>query len=126
VEVILVALLILFFILVGAFGIENAFKMLPFIVFLGIAIYFVGWLIIFLAPVILFLIIYNLARVEDILQKIAPIIEKQKNYLDIYNSIRLDKINSQTYKSTYISYVIIMVLCLYSLTKTSRKNSVVS
>ncbi len=72
------------------------------------------------------LIIYNLARVEDILQKIAPIIEKQKNYLDIYNSIRLDKINSQTYKSTYISYVIIMVLCLYSLTKTSRKNSVVS
>gem|GEM_PF-4444806 len=125
-EVILVALLILFFILVGAFGIENAFKMLPFIVFLGIAIYFVGWLIIFLAPVILFLIIYNLARVEDILQKIAPIIEKQKNYLDIYNSIRLDKINSQTYKSTYISYVIIMVLCLYSLTKTSRKNSVVS
>ena len=72
------------------------------------------------------LIIYNLARVEDILHKIAPIIEKQKNYLDIYNSIRLDKINSQTYKSTYISYVIIMVLCLYSLTKTSRKNSVVS
>ena len=59
-EVILVALLILFFILVGAFGIENAFKMLPFIIFLGIAIYFVGWLIMFLAPVILFLIIYNL------------------------------------------------------------------
>ena len=59
-EVILVALLILFFILVGAFGIENAFKMLPFIIFLGIAIYFVGWLIMFLAPVILFWIIYNL------------------------------------------------------------------
>ena len=59
-EVILVALLILFFILVGAFGIENAFKMLPFVIFFGIAIYFVGWLIIFLAPVILFWIIYNL------------------------------------------------------------------
>ena len=59
-EVILVPLLILFFILVGAFGIENAFKMLPFIIFLGIAIYFVGWLIMFLAPVILFWIIYNL------------------------------------------------------------------
>jgi len=60
VEVILVALLILFFILVGAFGIENAFKMLPFVIFFGIAIYFVGWLIMFLAPVILFWIIYNL------------------------------------------------------------------
>ena len=58
--VILVALLILFFILVGAFGIENAFKMLPFVIFFGIAIYFVGWLIMFLAPVILFWIIYNL------------------------------------------------------------------
>ena len=64
-EVILVALLILFFILVGAFGIENAFKMLPFIVFLGIAIYFVGWLIIFLAPVILFLIIYNFLTAKN-------------------------------------------------------------
>ena len=59
-EVILVALLILFFILVGAFGIENAFKMLPFVIFFGVAIYFVGWLIMFLAPVILFWIIYNL------------------------------------------------------------------
>ena len=59
-EVILVVSLILFFILVGAFGIENAFKMLPFVIFFGVAIYFVGWLIMFLAPVILFWIIYNL------------------------------------------------------------------
>jgi len=60
VEVILVVSLILFFILVGTFGIENAFKMLPFVIFFGVAIYFVGWLIMFLAPVILFWIIYNL------------------------------------------------------------------
>ena len=59
-EVILIPLLILFFILVGTFGIENAFKMLPFVIFFGVAIYFVGWLIMFLAPVILFWIIYNL------------------------------------------------------------------
>ena len=59
-EVILVVSLILFFILVGTFGIENAFKMLPFVIFFGVAIYFVGWLIMFLAPVILFWIIYNL------------------------------------------------------------------
>ena len=59
-EVILVVSLILFFILVGTFGIENTFKMLPFVIFFGVAIYFVGWLIMFLAPVILFWIIYNL------------------------------------------------------------------
>ena len=59
-EVILVVSLILFFILVGTFGIENAFKILPFVIFFGVAIYFVGWLIMFLAPVILFWIIYNL------------------------------------------------------------------
>ena len=59
-EVILVVSLILFFILVGTFGIENAFKMLPFVIFFGVTIYFVGWLIMFLAPVILFWIIYNL------------------------------------------------------------------
>ena len=59
-EVMLVVSLILFFILVGTFGIENAFKMLPFVIFFGVAIYFVGWLIMFLAPVILFWIIYNL------------------------------------------------------------------
>ena len=59
-EVMLVVSLILFFILVGTFGIENAFKMLPFVIFFGVAIYFVGWLIMFLAPVILVWIIYNL------------------------------------------------------------------
>lgn len=72
------------------------------------------------------LIIGNLARIEEVLQKLTPIVEKQKIYLDIYNAIRLDKINSQTYKSTYILYVIVMILCLYSLAKTSRKNSIVS
>lgn len=72
------------------------------------------------------LIIGNIARIEEVLQKLTPIVEKQKIYLDIYNAIRLDKINSQTYKSTYILYVIVMILCLYSLAKTSRKNSIVS
>lgn len=72
------------------------------------------------------LVIDTLMKIENILQKLAPVVEKQKNYLDIYNAIRLDKINSQTYKSTYILYVIIMILCLYSLTKTARKNSVIS
>ena len=89
-EVILVALLILFFILVGAFGIENAFKMLPFIIFLGIAIYFVGWLIMFLAPVILFLIIYNLLTGKNR--------KKSSTYSRTYRRVDDDFFNS--YKSS--------------------------
>jgi len=43
VEVMLVPLLILFFILVVSFGIENTFKILPPLIFLGLLIYFLGW-----------------------------------------------------------------------------------
>ena len=42
-EVILIPLLILFFILVAGFGIENTFKILPPLIFLGLLIYFLGW-----------------------------------------------------------------------------------
>ena len=42
-EVMLVPLLILFFILVVGFGIENTFKILPPLIFLGLLIYFLGW-----------------------------------------------------------------------------------
>ena len=59
-EVILTSLLILFIILVIAFGIENTFKILPFVIFFGLAIYLLGWLIIYLAPVILLVFLYNL------------------------------------------------------------------
>lgn len=72
------------------------------------------------------LVIDALTKIKGALQKLAPIVEKQKIYLDIYKAIRLDEINSQTYKSTYILYVIIMILCLYSLTKTARKDSIIS
>lgn len=72
------------------------------------------------------LVINDLTKIQDVLQKLSPIVEKQKIYLDIYEAIRIDEINSQTYKSTYILYVIIIILCLYSLTKTARKDSLVS
>ena len=42
-EVMLIPLLILFFILVAGFGIENTFKILPPLIFLGLLIYFLGW-----------------------------------------------------------------------------------
>ena len=42
-EVMLVPLLILFFILVAGFGLENTFKILPPLIFLGLLIYFLGW-----------------------------------------------------------------------------------
>jgi len=63
---------------------------------------------------------------KEIMIRLKNIVEKYDEYLGIYKSIRLDKITSQTYKSTYILYVIIMILCLYSLTKTARKNSIIS
>ena len=72
------------------------------------------------------LLLDAIAEDNNTLQKLQPIIEKQEVYLDVYRAIRIDEINSQTYKSTYILYFIIMILCLYSLTKTARKNSVIS
>jgi len=44
VEVMLIPLLILFFILVAGFGIENTFKILPPLIILGLLIYFLGWI----------------------------------------------------------------------------------
>ena len=43
-EVMLIPLLILFFILVAGFGIENTFKILPPLIVLGLLIYFLGWI----------------------------------------------------------------------------------
>lgn len=43
-EVILIPLLILFFILVAGFGVENTFKILPPLIILGLLIYFLGWI----------------------------------------------------------------------------------
>ncbi len=63
---------------------------------------------------------------KDVMMQLKNIIKEYDEYLEFYRVIRLDKINSQTYKSTYILYVIVMILCLYSLAKTSRKNSIVS
>ncbi len=63
---------------------------------------------------------------KEIMIRLKNIVEKYDEYLGIYKSIRLDKITSQTYKSTYILYVIIMILCLYSLIKTARKKSIIS
>ena len=63
---------------------------------------------------------------KDVIMQLKNIIKEYDEYLEFYRVIRLDKINSQTYKSTYILYVIVMILCLYSLAKTSRKNSIVS
>ena len=43
-EAMLIPLLILFFILVAGFGIENTFKILPPLIILGLLIYFLGWI----------------------------------------------------------------------------------
>ena len=100
-EVILVALLILFFILVGAFGIENAFKMLPFVIFFGIAIYFVGWLIMFLAPVILFWIIYNLLTGKNRKKSSTYSRTYRRTDDDFFNSYRSNGSSGSTNRRTY-------------------------
>ena len=100
-EVILVALLILFFILVGAFGIENAFKMLPFVIFFGVAIYFVGWLIMFLAPVILFWIIYNLLTGKNRKKSSTYSRTYRRTDDDFFNSYRSNGSSGSTNRRTY-------------------------
>ena len=45
-EVLLIPLLILFFILVAGFGIENTLKILPPLIILGLLIYFLGWVVV--------------------------------------------------------------------------------
>lgn len=100
-EVILVVSLILFFILVGTFGIENAFKMLPFVIFFGVAIYFVGWLIMFLAPVILFWIIYNLLTGKNRKKSSTYSRTYRRTDDDFFNSYRSNGSSGSTNRRTY-------------------------
>ena len=100
-EVILVVSLILFFILVGTFGIENAFKMLPFVIFFGVAIYFVGWLIMFLAPVILFWIIYNLLTGKNRKKNSTYSRTYRRTDDDFFNSYRSNGSSGSTNRRTY-------------------------
>lgn len=54
-EVMLVFLLILFFILVVGFGIENIFKIFFLLIILGFLIYFLGWIVVKYFWIILFI-----------------------------------------------------------------------
>lgn len=58
---------------------------------------------------------------KDDFEKLKWIIDDRDIYYDIYKTIKLDKITDETHKSTYILYMIVMILCLYSLTKQLEK-----
>nr|WP_192860660.1 hypothetical protein [Campylobacter lari]MCR6510654.1 hypothetical protein [Campylobacter lari]MCR6527326.1 hypothetical protein [Campylobacter lari]MCR6556935.1 hypothetical protein [Campylobacter lari] len=48
-----------------------------------------------------------------------------KKYTEISKAIKQDKITSNVIKSTSVLYSIILLLCIFSLQKTARKNSIV-
>ena len=61
---------------------------------------------------------------KEELKTILTII-KQTRYKQVLIGIQLDQIYISIHKSTYILFFIIMLLCVYSLAKTSRRNSII-
>ena len=61
---------------------------------------------------------------KEELKAILTII-KQTRYKQVLIGIQLDQIYTSIHKSTYILFFLIMLLCVYSLAKTSRRNSII-
>ena len=61
---------------------------------------------------------------KEELKAILTII-KQTRYKQVLIGIQLDQIYISIHKSTYILFFLIMLLCVYSLAKTSRRNSII-
>ena len=94
-EVMLIPLLILFFILVAGFGIENTFKILPPLIILGLLIYFLGWV-----AVRYFWIILPIWFVSKLLSNKNK--EKNSTYSRTYRRTDDDFFNSgSTNRTTY-------------------------
>lgn len=66
----------------------------------------------------------NLLKLNDANLNIAKEVLGEK-YVDILKTINQDKIIENTIKSTSVLYSIILLLCIFSLQKTARKNSIV-
>lgn len=64
----------------------------------------------------------NRDRIES---KIKAILDNKSDYNKIYRAIAKDEI-SRSHNATYILYILLMILCVYSFTKTARKASIVS
>ncbi|WP_434173420.1 hypothetical protein [Campylobacter coli] len=66
----------------------------------------------------------NLLKLNDINSNIAKEVLGEK-YIELLKTINQDKITENTIKSTSVLYSIILLLCIFSLQKTARKNSIV-
>ncbi|EGL0585290.1 hypothetical protein IPW47_001690 [Campylobacter coli] len=66
----------------------------------------------------------NLLKLNDVNSNIAKEVLGEK-YTELLKTINQDKIIENTIKSTSVLYGIILLLCIFSLQKTARKNSIV-
>ncbi|EAH6155231.1 hypothetical protein EHC79_09300, partial [Campylobacter jejuni] len=66
----------------------------------------------------------NLLKLNDANLNIAKEVLGEK-YTELLKTINQDKITEDTIKSTSVLYSIILLLCIFSLQKTARKNSIV-
>lgn len=66
----------------------------------------------------------NLLELNDVNSNIAKEVLGEK-YTELLKTINQDKIIENTIKSTSVLYGIILLLCIFSLQKTARKNSIV-
>ncbi|HEB7712160.1 TPA: hypothetical protein RZJ43_001463 [Campylobacter jejuni] len=66
----------------------------------------------------------NLLKLNDVNSNIAKEVLGEK-YTELLKIINQDKITENTIKSTSVLYSIILLLCIFSLQKTARKNSIV-
>ncbi|EGK8057872.1 pentapeptide repeat-containing protein [Campylobacter lari] len=62
---------------------------------------------------------------QDKLKNILSLLKFKSSFEEILNFINQDEITSNVIKSTSVLYSIILLLCIFSLQKTARKNSIV-
>ncbi|MBX2337329.1 hypothetical protein I8914_04880, partial [Campylobacter coli] len=66
----------------------------------------------------------NLLKLNDVNSNITKEVLGEK-YTELLKTINQDEITENTIKSTSVLYSIILLLCIFSLQKTARKNSIV-
>ncbi|EGN6592475.1 pentapeptide repeat-containing protein, partial [Campylobacter jejuni] len=62
---------------------------------------------------------------QDKLKSVLALLKFKSSFEGILKTINQDKITENTIKSTSVLYSIILLLCIFSLQKTARKNSIV-
>ncbi|EGK8036722.1 pentapeptide repeat-containing protein [Campylobacter lari] len=71
------------------------------------------------------LVLFEQKDSQDKLKNILSLLKFKSSFEEILNFIKQDEITSNVIKSTSVLYSIILLLCIFSLQKTARKNSIV-